>query len=424
MNDRIPIAAAAAPTQRDWPGADTSRIPFWAYTGDELYRRELERFFYNGHWCYVGLEAEVPNAGDFVRTVIGERSVIMVRDKDGAIHVVENRCAHRGMRFCRARSGNRSDFVCPYHQWSYNLKGELQGVPLRRGVRQDGQWLGGMPADFRNAEHGLTTLRVATRGGVVFASFDENVEPFEDYLGDEMLRWYDRLFDGRKLVLLGHSRQRIPGNWKLMQENIKDPYHPGLLHTWFVTFGLWRADNKSQLRMDRHGRHAAMISTRGSARAGGDVTAGVSSFKAAMSLEDDRFLDVVAEPWWGGPSAVMMTLFPSVIFQQQVNSVSTRHIQPRGPDAFDFVWTHFGFADDTPEMTRRRLRQANLFGPAGFVSADDGEVIEASQQNFEVDDAQHTLVELGGREVGDTEHQVTETLIRGMYAYWRKVMEV
>ena len=421
MNDRIPIAAAT-PGQREWPGADTSRIPFWAYTGEDLYRRELERFFYNGHWCYVGLEAEVPNAGDFVRTVIGERSVILVRDAAGGINVIENRCAHRGMRFCRARSGNRSEFVCPYHQWSYNLQGELQGVPLRRGVRQDGQWLGGMPADFKNAEHNLTSLRVATRGGVVFASFDEQVEPFEDYLGEEMLRWYDRLFDGRQLVLLGHSRQRIPGNWKLMQENIKDPYHPGLLHTWFVTFGLWRADNKSQLRMDRHGRHAAMISTRGQARAGGEVTAGVSSFKAAMSLNDDRFLDVVPEPWWGGPSAVMMTLFPSVIFQQQVNSVSTRHIQPRGPDAFDFVWTHFGFADDTPEMTRRRLRQANLFGPAGFVSADDGEVIEFSQQNFKADDSQHTLVELGGREVGDTEHQVTETLIRGMYAYWRRMM--
>src|SRR3546814_7250847 len=69
-----------------------------------------------------------------------------------------------------------------------------------------------------------------------------------------------------------------------------------------------------------------------------------------------------------------MTLFPSVVIQQQVNSLSTRHIQPVGHDAFDFVWTHFGFAEDTPEMTRRRLRQANLFGPAGFVSADDGEV--------------------------------------------------
>ncbi len=75
----------------------------------------------------------------------------------------------------------------------------------------------------------------------------------------------------------------------------------------------------------------------------------------------------------------MITLFPSLIIQQQVNSLSTRHIVPRGDGEFDFVWTHFGFADDTPEMTRRRLRQANLFGPAGFVSADDGEVIAFSR---------------------------------------------
>jgi salicylate 5-hydroxylase large subunit len=82
------------------------------------------------------------------------------------------------------------------------------------------------------------------------------------------------------------------------------------------------------------------------------------------------------------PTVTMITLFPSLIIQQQVNSLSTRHIVPRGEGEFDFVWTHFGFADDTPEMTRRRLRQANLFGPAGFVSADDGEVIEFSQDGF------------------------------------------
>jgi len=74
-------------------------------------------------------------------------------------------------------------------------------------------------------------------------------------------------------------------------------------------------------------------------------------------------------------------------------------------------------------MTQRRLRQANLFGPAGFVSADDGEVIEWSQEGFETKPAHRTLAELGGREVGDTDHMVTETLIRGMYEYWRKVME-
>lgn len=413
------------PGAPDWPGEGTHRIPFDAYTRDEVHRRELERLFYRGHWCYVGLEAEIPNPGDFKRTVVGERSVILVRDRDGTVRVVENVCAHRGMRFCRERHGNRRDFVCPYHQWSYALGGDLQGVPLRRGVRQDGQVHGGMPADFQTRDHGLTKLRVATRGGVVFASFDPDVEPFEDFLGPEILGWFDRLFDGRRLTILGHNRQRIPGNWKLMQENIKDPYHPGLLHTWFVTFGLWRADNRSRLRMDARGRHAAMISTRGTS-AGTEQAAQatqVSSFKAGMQLHDPRVLDIVPEPWWGGPTAVMTTIFPSVILQQQVNSVSTRHIQPAGPGAFDFVWTHFGFEDDTPEMTARRLRQANLFGPAGFVSADDGEVIEFSQQAFESRPGGHALAELGGHGVEDTEHMVTETLIRGMWRYWREVME-
>ena len=405
-----------------WSGEGSSRVPFWAYTREDLHRRELERLFYKGHWCYVGLEVEIPEAGDFKRTVVGERSVIMTRAADGEIHVVENVCKHRGMRFCRESHGNAKELLCPYHQWSYALDGRLQGVPFRRGVKRDGKVNGGMPADFDPAEYGLTRLKVARRNGVVFASFDHDVEPFEDFLGPTILSYFDRVFDGRELVLLGYRRQRIPGNWKLMQENIKDPYHPGLLHTWFVTFGLWRADNKSQLRMDAKHRHAAMISTRGSAGNAAQVTQ-VSSFKADMQLNDPSFLDIVPEPWWGGPTAVMTTIFPSVILQQQVNSVSTRHIQPTGHGSFDFVWTHFGFDDDSEEMTQRRLRQANLFGPAGFVSADDGEVIEFSQQAFESKPFHRTLAELGGRAVEDTEHMVTETLIRGMYRYWREVME-
>ena len=75
-----------------------------------------------------------------------------------------------------------------------------------------------------------------------------------------------------------------------------------------------------------------------------------------MTLHDDRVLDVVPEPWWNGPTVVMTTIFPTVIIQQQVNSLSTRHIQPRGPHAFDFVWTHFGFADDPPDMQRSSYR--------------------------------------------------------------------
>ena len=169
----LPTETAAPP---HWEGEGTSRIPFAVYTDAELHKKELERFFYRKHWCYVGLEAEIPNAGDFKRTAIGERSVLMVRDKEGGVNVLENVCAHRGMQFCRERHGNRKLFVCPYHQWNYTLKGDLNGVPFRRGVKQDGKVNGGMPEDFQMSEHGLTKLKVATRGGVVFASFDAEVE--------------------------------------------------------------------------------------------------------------------------------------------------------------------------------------------------------------------------------------------------------
>ncbi|TAG71081.1 MAG: salicylate hydroxylase, partial [Burkholderiales bacterium] len=308
-------AESVAPERRQssapltWFEDGTSRIPFRVYTEPESHQRELERFFYKNHWCYVGLEAEIPNVGDFKRTAIGERSVVMSRAEDGSVQVFENVCAHRGMQFCRERHGNRKDFVCPYHQWSYSLKGDLQGVPFIRGVKQDGKVNGGMPPDFKKEEHGLTKLRVATRGGVVFATFDHAMESFEDFVGEAVLHYFDRMFNGRTLKILGYNRQRIPGNWKLMQENIKDPYHPGLLHTWFVTFGLWRADNKSELKMDRHFRHASMISTRGNAQTANEVSK-VSSFKQTMQLHDARFLDIVPEAWWNGPTAVMTTLFP------------------------------------------------------------------------------------------------------------------
>jgi salicylate 5-hydroxylase large subunit len=412
--------STAGITHRVWRGLGSSRVPAWVYTDPEIYREELKRIFYGTNWCYVGLEVEVPETGSFKRTSIGERSVIMVRGRGGEINVVENRCAHRGVRFCQQRTGKVRGFQCPYHQWSYALDGSLRGVPFRRGVHGKG----GMPEDFNLEQHGLNKLKVARRGGLVFASFDPDTPSFEEFLGPNILPYYDRTFNGRELVLHGYSRQRIPGNWKLMMENIKDPYHPGLLHTWFVTFGLWRADQESQLVMDETGRHACMISRRNAGGKAEEVTAGVSSFRENMKLNDMQLLDIVPEPWWGGPSVVMQTIFPSVILQQQVNSLSTRQIIPVGPHAFDFIWTHFGFADDSHEMTQRRLRQANLFGPAGFVSADDGEVIELSQDGLRQNDEIQTICELGGREIANSDHMVTETLVRGMYGHWRKVMGI
>ena len=69
--------------------------------------------------------------------------------------------------------------MCPYHQWTYDLSGNLIGVPFKRGVQKQG----GMPKTFRNEDHGLRKLAVTTRGGVVFATYASDMESLEDYLG-------------------------------------------------------------------------------------------------------------------------------------------------------------------------------------------------------------------------------------------------
>ena len=388
-----------------WPDEGVSRIPYWVYTDPEIYRLEQERIFHGASWSYVALACEIPEPGDFTRTSVGETPVVVVRDKGGAINVVVNRCAHRGAMFCREPHGNTLKFECPYHQWTYTLDGRLVGVPFEKG--RDGQ--GGMPADFDVACHGLETLRVAERHGVVFASFAADVEPLEDYLGEEMLGWFDRVFDGRELTLLGFMRQQLPCNWKLMFENIKDPYHATLLHVFLVTFGLFRADNPSATKMDKTGRHSVLVSQRG------------KTLPDGLTLHDPNLLTPVKE--FDGPATVVMqTLWPNLIVQQQSNTLAMRQMVPRGPLAHDLHWTFFGYADDTAEMTAIRLRQANLMGPAGFVSIDDGEVMRLSQDGVSVDITRSGVAEMGGRDTGDAEHMLTEGAIRAFYEHYREVL--
>ncbi len=401
---------------RIWPANGDARVPYWVYSDPDVYAAELERIWYGPHWLYVGLEAEIPGVGDYKTTTLGERPVILVRSSETEISVMENRCAHRGVKFCQERFGHAKELLCPYHQWMYDLQGNLTGVPFRRGVRRQG----GMPADFDMKANGLRRLRTEAVNGAVWATFSDATPPFREYLGERFWQHYTRVYSGRPLEVIGYNRQHIPGNWKLMQENIKDPYHAGLLHVFFVTFGLFRADQKSAVEMDDAGRHGILISRKGAQEAN-DVTSDMRNFQGDLKLADPRILDFVQE-FPGEDTVGMITVFPSVVLQQQVNSLTTRQIIPKGPGGFDFVWTHFGYADDTPEMRRRRTRQANLFGPAGFVSLDDGEVIEMSQQGFEHAEGDAALIEMGGRDVANTDHMVTETAIRGMYRYWRGIM--
>jgi salicylate 5-hydroxylase large subunit len=402
---------------RVWNSNGTHRVPYWVYTDDDIYRRELKDIFGGRSWNYVGLEAEIPEGGDFKRTQIGETSVIVSRDRDGVIHVLRNQCAHRGLQVCRQDYGKARAFQCPYHQWTYRLNGDLSGVPFMRGV--DGH--GGMPEDFDRRDHGLSKLRVATRNGAIFATESDETPPLEDYFGPKMLPLFDRVFSGRKLKILGVLRQRIPANWKLMFENIKDPYHASLLHVFLVTFGLFRADNPSRTVMDETGMHSALISQRGGDRKATSATQEMSSFKEALVLKDARQIEVVKE--FADPATVVMqTLWPNLIVQQQANTLATRQIVPVGPNAFDLNWTFFGYEDDDEAMTARRLRHANLMGPAGFVSLDDSEVMDLAQRGIHDGEGGSALVEMGGRGREDEDHIVTETAIRAFYGYYRQAM--
>jgi salicylate 5-hydroxylase large subunit len=416
----LSLVDRSAETQpaRCWPEAGSSRIPNWVYTDPELFAREQERVFAGNSWLYVCLEVEIPKPGDFKRSRLGTREVVAVRDAEGDIRVLLNRCAHRSAQFCSAARGSLKEFVCPYHQWTYDLSGKLTGVPFRRGFR--GQ--GGLPQDFRFEEHGLRCLAVTRRHGVVFASFSGETEPLEEYLGETMLGYFDRVFAGRELVVLGYLRQRIPSNWKLMFENIKDPYHASLLHVFLVTFGLFRLDQRSAIEMDPTGRHAVLVSRKGEQQEN-EATRQMRAFKSNFTLRDPRLLEPVRE-FPGEATVVMQTLWPNLIVQQQSNTLATRQIVPIDAGQFDLAWTFFGYADDTPEMRRRRLRQANLMGPAGLVSLDDSEAMLISQAGIDGNDESECVAEMGGRAVQDEPHMVTETAIRGFYQHYRRVMDL
>ncbi len=399
-----------------WPGGGVTEVPYAIYTDPGIFAREMERIFAGPNWAYVGLEAEIPEPGDYLVTRIGDRSVVIARDEEGAIHGFANRCAHRGVKVCRQRQGNARLFVCPYHQWSYDARGRLRGVPFINGVRQQG----GMPEGFAREDHNLPGLSITSRGGVIFASFSATAPRLEKYLGDTNLAYFDRVFDGRPLKVLGYSRQRIPGNWKLMFENIKDPYHASLLHVFLVTFGLFRADQPAQVRMDASGAHGLLISRRGEQRATDD-TREMSSMKDDFALADARLLDPVKE-FGDDATVVMQTIWPNLIVQQQSNTLALRQIQPLDPGRFELHWTFFGYGDDDEDMTLRRLRQANLMSSAGLVSADDSEVIKLAQDGVDRYRDDVGIMLMGGRGTDDENHMVTETAIRAFYGHYRRVM--
>jgi anthranilate 1,2-dioxygenase large subunit len=404
-----------------WPALDYSRVPYSFYHDADLYAREQERIFRGRVWSFLGLDCEIPNPGDFRASYVGDTPVVFNRDREGTVKAFVNRCAHRGALVRREISGNAEQHICIYHQWCYGLDGGLQAIPFRRGIRGKG----GLDAGFDMRAHSLRPLRVGNINGALFGTLAPDVEPLGDYLGAPILAQLDRLLD-RPVRVLGYNRQRIRGNWKLYAENTRDNYHASLLHEFLVTFGLDRSTQVGGVKMDRRHRHNI---TWAEADSDSDefahqAYAGAGVRNDFLSLQEPALVAFRRERE-DKLNIAITSVFPSAVFVQISNSLAVRQIRPRGVDEVEIFQTMLGYEDDTPEMTQHRLRQANLVGPAGLVSMEDGEAIEIAHRASKPDLDRATVIELGGGGViSDRDYRVTDVPLRGFWSYYAELLGI
>jgi len=192
------------------------------YTDPAIFELELERIFGRA-WLVLGHESQVRAPGDYYTTRMGREPVLVVRQDDGRIGVLVNRCAHRGSMVCAEGRGNAERFVCPYHGWSYDRAGALKAVPFASGYAP------GKLAELRLHP----ASRVSVYRGFIFASLAPSGQSLEEFLGPTRASFddfVDRAPGGELEVAGGVFKHAYNGNWKLMLENHLDGAHPAWVH--------------------------------------------------------------------------------------------------------------------------------------------------------------------------------------------------
>ncbi len=196
------------------------------YSDPNIFEEELDKIF-NNTWVWLAHESEVAEAGAFKTAKIGKQPVIVSRDRKKNIHVMLNRCRHRGATVCEGKKGKTKAFTCPYHGWGYGLDGSLRALPK--------------PEEYENildkAEYGLVKVRTESYNGMIFATLNDDIESLEDYLGGAK-KWIDLFMKqggGYPIKAMGDHRFRFPGNWKIQLENTTDAYHFPIVHKSFIS---------------------------------------------------------------------------------------------------------------------------------------------------------------------------------------------
>jgi nitrite reductase/ring-hydroxylating ferredoxin subunit len=101
-------------------------LPQALYVDPAAFEADLQAVFASD-WLFACNVCEIKRPGDYVTLEIGRNSIIVLRDRDGAVRALHNTCRHRGSRICATDRGHATRLVCPYHQWAYELDGSGQG---------------------------------------------------------------------------------------------------------------------------------------------------------------------------------------------------------------------------------------------------------------------------------------------------------
>jgi phenylpropionate dioxygenase-like ring-hydroxylating dioxygenase large terminal subunit len=412
-------------SSRDWKHlVQHDRVHGSLYTDEEIFQQELERIWYRT-WVYVGHVSEVPNPNDFVTKSIGPQPVIMTRDRDGEIHLLLNRCAHRGNQVCLEHKGNRGSFTCPYHGWTFANTGALRGFPFAAGY--DG---------VDRGELGLGKVaRVGIYRGFVFGSFAAEGPTLDEHLGaaKEAL---DNLAltspEGEIEITAGFLQHKAKSNWKFLVENETDGYHPQFVHASIFDVAesgigsLYSADSTAVAR-DLGDGHTEIDLRPEFRRIGqpmgwfGTNEARLPEYVAKMreAYGEQRANEIMID----GTPHIM--IFPNLFIAE----IQLFVIQPLSVDETVQHVTALQFKG-APDLNRRMRQQTmGSVGPAGFLLADDSEMYERTQRGVQIRNPEWNYLGRGmnrerrddnGFLIGDATDEVTT---RGIWAHYRKLME-
>lgn len=403
------------------------RIASALYTDKTIFEEEKERIF-RSSWVWVAHESEVPQPGTFKTSWVGTEPVIVTRDRDDRLHVLVNRCRHRGATVCEKKNGKAPLFVCPYHAWTYELDGRLRKVPFSDGY----------PPPFDKADYSLQALRVESYNGMIFATFKPDIEPLTDWLGGAR-KWLDLFLKqdaGFGIKVLGEHRFRFPANWKVQLEVTTDSYHFPIVHKTFLD----SLDEETEELMDVLG-HGGWIEDLGH---GHSVMVMIPDL---IDLDDnlaapipERFEDLAAELGKEGYSdaetrrivrAVGGTGFNLNLFPNLACSLALfRVLRPISVDETEVQHIALGMEGGPDAANRMRIRLHERFqGPMGFGTPDDAECWERVQRGVQGGQDLWIMINRGtaapangpepGHEAGDVSG---ETGMRAAYGMWKRMM--